>query len=46
MTIKITKHDGTFVTNVSVTHKNLTKQIEYCESKYPSSEYHAELITY
>lgn len=46
MTIRITKHDGTFVTDVSVTHDNLSEKIEYCKLQYPSQEYHADLITY
>jgi hypothetical protein len=46
MTIRITKHDGTFVTNVFATYENLSEKIEYCETKYPSQEYHAVLITY
>ncbi len=46
MTIRITKHDGTFVTNVTATPENLSEKIEHCKSKYPPQEYHADLITY
>jgi hypothetical protein len=46
MTIRITKHDGTFVTNVFATYENLSEKIEYCKSKYSPQEYHADLITY
>lgn len=46
MTIRITKHDGTFITNVSATHENLSEKIEYCKSQYPPQEYHADLIPY
>jgi len=46
MTIRITKHDGTFITNVTATLDNLSEKIEYCKSKYPPQEYHADLITY
>ena len=46
MTIRITKHDGTFITNVSTTPENLSEKIEECKLKYPPQEYHADLITY
>lgn len=46
MSIRITKHDGTFVISVPTTPENLSKTIEYCKLKYPLQEYHADLITY
>lgn len=46
MTIRITKHDRTFITDIIATPENLSEKIEYCKLKYPPQEYHADLITY
>lgn len=46
MTIRITKHDGTFITNVLTTPENLSETIKYCKSKYSPQEYHADIKNY
>lgn len=44
MHIRIIQQDGTFVTNIPFTSADLMEKLEYCKSKYPSPEYHADLI--
>ena len=44
MYIKITKHDGTFVTDVPTCEKDLAKTIDSIKNKYPKEHYHAVLV--